>query len=151
MTAVFFILWLILNGRITLEIVLFGAGLSALLYGFMIAFMGWSWRRELHFLRAVPFMAMYVPVLLWEIAKAAVTVLLVALNPSQHPEPALCEFHSGLPGEYRNVILANSITLTPGTITVFQEQDHFVIHALRKEYTQGLENSSFVRLLRKFP
>ena len=75
----------------------------------------------------------------------------LALTPSAQPEPLLVEFHSGLKRESLNVILANSITLTPGTITVFQEEDHFVVHALRREYAEGIENSVFIRLLRRFP
>ena len=39
--------------------------------------------------------------------------------------------------------------LTPGTYTVFQEKDRFVIHCLRREYAEGLEDSSFVHLLRR--
>jgi multicomponent Na+:H+ antiporter subunit E len=47
------------------------------------------------------------------------------------------------------VLLANSITLTPGTYTLFQDKDHFVVHCLRREYAEGMDNSTFVELLRK--
>lgn len=151
MSIPLFLLWILLNGRVTLEIVLIGAGITALLMAFMTRFMGWSVRRERDALRLLPLFALYLLNLLWETVKAAATVLVVALTPALHPEPALVEFHSGLPKEYQNVILANSITLTPGTITVFQEGDHFLVHALRKEYAEGLNRSSFVLLLRKFP
>ena len=151
MSILLFLLWLLLNGRVTPEIVLIGAGLTAALLAFMSRFMGWSVRREREILRLLPLFLLYLLNLLWETVKAAATVLLVALTPSMHPEPVLVEFRSGLPREYQNVILANSITLTPGTITVFQEGDHFLVHALRKEYAQGLNRSSFVLLLRKFP
>ncbi len=151
MSIPLFLLWLLLNGRATVEVVLIGAGVTALLIAFMARFTGWPLRRERELLRLYPLFLLYLLNLLWETVKAAATVLLVALTPSMHPEPVLVEFHSGLPREYQNVILANSITLTPGTITVFQEGDHFLVHALRKEYAQGLNRSSFVLLLRKFP
>ena len=57
--------------------------------------------------------------------------------------------HSGFHTQLQNVLLANSITLTPGTITLFQEGDHFVVHCLRREFGDGIEESSFVKLLRK--
>ena len=151
MSILLFLLWLLLNGRVTLEIVVIGAGLTALLMAFMTRFLGWSVRRERELFRIAPLFLLYLLNLLWETIKAAVTVLAVALTPSLHPEPVLVEFRSGLPREYQNVILANSITLTPGTITVFQEGDRFLVHALRREYAEGLNRSSFVLLLRKFP
>ena len=151
MSILLFLLWLLLNGRVTLEIVVIGAGLTALLMAFMARFLGWSVRRERELFRVAPLFALYLLNLLWETIKAAVTVLAVALTPSLRPEPVLVEFRSGLPREYQNVILANSITLTPGTITVFQEGDRFLVHALRREYAEGLNRSSFVLLLRKFP
>ena len=151
MSVLLFLLWLILCGRVTAEILIFGVGLSALLLYFMIAVTGWTLQKEQKLLRMVPFFVVYFFNLLWETMKAAAAVLLVALNPSLHPEPVLVEFRSGLTREFLNVILANSITLTPGTITVFQERDRFLIHALRREYAEGLESSSFVRLLKKCP
>ena len=151
MSILLFLLWLLLNGRLTLEIVVIGAGVTALLIAFMSRFTGWSPRRERDILRCLPLFLLYLLNLLWETVKAAAAVLLVALTPSMHPEPVLVEFRSGLPREYQNVILANSITLTPGTITVFQEGDRFLVHALRREYAEGLSRSSFVLLLRKFP
>ena len=86
--------------------------------------------------------------LLLEIVKSAATVL-GTIYRADEPEPVFIEFHSGLRGTLANVILANSITLTPGTITVFQEGDHFLIHCLHPEYAEGIEDSSFIRLLRK--
>ena len=44
--------------------------------------------------------------------------------------------------------MANFITLTPGTYTLFQEGDHFVVHCLKREYGEGLEGSSFVKYLK---
>ena len=151
MMALLFLLWVLLNGRVTAEILCFGAVVSALLYWFLTRFTGWSWAREKQFLGLVPLFLAYLVNLVRETVKAAWDVLLVALNPAMHPEPVLVEFRSGLRKEYQNVILANSITLTPGTITVFQERDRFVVHALRREYAEGLNKSSFVRLLRRFP
>ena len=151
MPVLIFCLWLLLNGRVTMEILIFGLLLTAALYAFLAGVLGYPWRRDLLLLRSTPWFALYLLNLLWETLKAALAVARVALTPSAHPEPVLVEFRSGLARESLNVILANSITLTPGTITVFQERDRFVIHALRREYAEGLADSSFVRLLRRFP
>ena len=94
-------------------------------------------------------MILYIGILVVEIIKAAFSVMRVALNPQVKPDPVVIEFHSGFRTDLQNVLLANSITLTPGTYTLFQEGDHFVVHCLRKEYAEGMEESSFVKTLRK--
>ena len=45
--------------------------------------------------------------------------------------------------------MANSITLTPGTITVAIEGNEFVVHCLDKSFAEGIEDSVFVKLLQK--
>ena len=151
MPLLLFALWLLLIGRVSPETICFGLVLTAALYYFMVRFLDWPWRKESWLFRSFPMFLLYALNLVWETLKAAITVAMLALTPSVHPEPVLVEFHSGLDRELLNVLLANSITLTPGTITVFQENDRFLVHALRKEYAEGLEDSSFVRLLRRFP
>ena len=47
------------------------------------------------------------------------------------------------------MILANSITLTPGTITVSLEGNDFYVHCLDKEFAEGIDSSAFVELLQK--
>lgn len=59
----------------------------------------------------------------------------------------LRRFPSSLKQEGNMVILANSITLTPGTITVQVQPHAFVVHALDAKYMQGIECSDFVQIL----
>ena len=47
------------------------------------------------------------------------------------------------------ILLANSITLTPGTITVLLEEDEYVVHCLDKSLAEGINSSIFVSMLRK--
>ena len=112
------LLWILLNGRITVEILLFGAGITALVYVFMLRVLRWSLKKDMKLLRALPLFLLYLLNLAKEIAAAAVKVAALALNPGKKPEPGVIEFHSGLESRGLNVLLANSITLTPGTITI---------------------------------
>ena len=150
MAVLLLLMWLLLFGKVTAEILCFGAVAVAAVYALAIA-LGYPWRKELKALRALPVALWYLGNLLWETLKAAAAVGRLALTPGAQPEPVLVEFRSGLQSEALNVILANSITLTPGTITVFQEHDRFLVHALREEYAAGIEDSSFIRILRRFP
>ena len=148
MAVFIFILWIILNGRVTVELVLTGLVITAAVSAFAWRVIGYSPLNDLRILKNLPVFILYVLNLILEILKAAFTVMKLLFR-ADDPDPVIVEFHSGLQTEMQNVLLANSITLTPGTITIFQEGDHFVIHCLCREYSEGLETSSFIRLLNK--
>ena len=148
MFVLYFACWIILNGRITPEILLFGvvtAGAAAYLTARL---RGRTWLEEKQLLYCLPLLVCYMGILTVEVVKAALAVIRMAWSRHTRPDPVIVEFHSGLPGSWRNVLLANSITLTPGTCTIFQEGDHLVVHSLRPEWAENLEESVFVRMLR---
>lgn len=142
-------LWLILNGRITLEICLFGVALCALIYLFMCKFMDFSVRKDLRLMRNFGYAIAYFFVLLKEIFVSNFKVMAIVLFKRIPITPALTEVRVQLRSRITRTILANSITLTPGTITVKVEEDVFTVHCLSAELIEGIEDSHFVRLLRK--
>lgn len=148
MPVLFFILWIIFNGKITPEIVIFGVPVTAAVTLFSCRILGYSLRNDLKLFKNLPLLFLYILNLIREIIIAASSVIRMIWR-AQDPDPVIIEFHSGFTSRLQNVLLANSITLTPGTITVLQEGDRFVIHCLRPEYAEGIEDSSFIRLLRK--
>ncbi|MGN1084437.1 MAG: Na+/H+ antiporter subunit E [Lachnospiraceae bacterium] len=148
MILILFALWLIFNGKITLEIVLFGAVLSLAVYLFCWRFLEYSPKRELHALCILPQGIGYFFVLLIEIVKANCAVISLIVSPKYEPEPVLVTFRTDLKTDLAKTVLANSITLTPGTITVELTEDEFKVHCLDKEMAEGLCDSIFVRLLR---
>jgi multicomponent Na+:H+ antiporter subunit E len=143
-----FVLWIILNGRITLELVIFGILIATAVTLFTDRVIGYRMSTDVSILRNLPLIFMYVVYLIWQIILSALTLAGMVFR-AEDPDPVIVEFHSGLMNESSNVLLANSITLTPGTITVFQEGDRFVIHCLKPEFGEGLEDSTFIRLLKK--
>ncbi|MBQ8799773.1 MAG: Na+/H+ antiporter subunit E [Lachnospiraceae bacterium] len=149
MLVVLFALWLIFNGKVTLEIVLFGIVLSTLVYLFCCKFLGYNPKRELIALRLLPQGIGYFFVLVWEVVKANVTAISLVVSPKYDVEPVLITFRTDLKTDLARTVLANSITLTPGTITVELTDEEFKVHCLDKEMAEGIENSVFVRLLLK--
>ncbi len=141
--------WLILNGKVTIEICLFGVGISAALIFFMCRFMGYNMKKELLLFRLSPLLVRYFWVLVKEIVKANVCVLKIILSPELQPEPALVFFETDLTTGMAKMMLANSITLTPGTITVSVEDNRFCVHCLDRELAEGMEESVFVELLKE--
>ena len=149
MAVLLFFLWIVLNGRITLELVLVGAVVTAAVYFLADKALGYSLKKDMQMLRNLPLITAYMMNLVLEIIKASASVISIIWSRTRKPEPVFVEFHSGLKEEMQNVILANSITLTPGTYTVIQKGDYFLVHCLREEMGQGMSESSFVKLLRR--
>lgn len=149
MILVLFALWLVFNGKVTLEIVLFGIVLSAAVYLFCWKFLEYSPKRELLALRLLPQGIGYFFVLVWEIVKANCAAIALIVSPKYEVEPVLVTFRTELKTDLARTVLANSITLTPGTITVELTDEEFKVHCLDKEMAEGLADSVFVRLLTK--
>ncbi len=147
MFIVFILLWLVLNERVTLEIVYFGLGISAALYVFVVKFMDYSPKKEWAAIRKLSKTLKYLFNLLVEIFKANVGVMHFILSPRYEVEPQLVYFKTKLKKDVERVMLANSITLTPGTITVSLEEDLMCVHCLDKTLADGLEDSEFERQL----
>lgn len=61
----------------------------------------------------------------------------------------MVKFKTNLKTRPGRILLANSITLTPGTITVSLSDDEYVVHCLDKSLAQGIDSSIFVELLEK--
>lgn len=149
MYILFFLMWIILNGKITWEIAGFGAVIAAVMYAFICKFMDYSIRRDILVMKKTIFILQYIAVLIWEIVKANWTVMKMILSVKKEKEPVLFRFKTGLKTRTARVVLANSITLTPGTITVSLEEDEYVVHCLDKSLAAGMEDSVFVRLLER--
>ena len=143
-----FALWIVLNGRVTVELVIFGVVIASAVTFFANRVIGYTPAIDRRILRNLPVFLLYVLNLVREIIISAFKMCGMVYR-AEDPDPVIIEFHSGFDTQLQNVLLANSITLTPGTITLFQEGDHFVVHCLRQEFGEGIEESSFVRLLRK--
>lgn len=75
-------------------------------------------------------LAAYVPWLVWQIVVGSFEVAWVVLHPRLPISPRLVRLHVPLPHNLARLVLANSITLTPGTVTLDVDGDEFVVHAL---------------------
>jgi multicomponent Na+:H+ antiporter subunit E len=87
----------------------------------------------------------YGPWLLWEILKSSVDVARRAFSRKPEIDPILIRLPTRLRSDLSRVIYANSITLTPGTVTVSVEPDTLVVHALSREGAAGLEAGGMAR------
>lgn len=149
MILLYFVIWLTVNGRITTETVIVGAIVSAALHLLSRSFPS---ARPLPFfsvLHHIPGGLFYLLLLLVEIVKANLQVIRLVLSPVIEVEPCLVRFRTDLRTEAARVALANSITLTPGTLTVSLKGNNLLIHALDRGMARGLDESALVRQLRR--
>lgn len=149
MFLLLFICWIVFNGKITLEILLIGAAVTALVYAFMCKFLSWSLKKDWYMFRLSGFLIEYLFVLLIEILKANIITARHLLSYRNEVEPVIVEFSVPLKTEKARVMLANSITLTPGTITVRLKDNNYTVHCLDNSLAEGIDNSIFVKLLMK--
>lgn len=141
--------WILLNGKFTLEIFLFGTVICCGVYAFLCRFMDFSVRKDLILAKSIGQLSVYLLVLVREIAIANWNVLKLVYSPRYEPEPELVHFKVDLKTGIGKVLLANSITLTPGTITVSITGDEYCVHCLDKSFAEGIESSVFVDMLHK--
>jgi multicomponent Na+:H+ antiporter subunit E len=133
------ILWLVLSGSTALLHILFGAAAAAL-----VTWMNrgdellseWLWR--------FPGMLRYAPWLFAEIVKANLQVARLVLDPRLPIDPVIVTFDSVLTSPLARTTFANSITLTPGTITLDVDGSSFTVHAIT-EAMSDLSGSAMER------
>ncbi len=149
MIVILFLLWLILNGKVTLEICLFGVGITALIYTFVHFAFGLGLKDEVRFWKKAGLLFCYIVVLVVEVLKANFSVMRIILHRKIEYHPAIVRIRVPLKRNFTRVLLANSITLTPGTITVDLTGDEYTIQCLDRAAAEGLEDGIFVRMLKK--
>lgn len=81
----------------------------------------------------LPLTLIYFVWLFKEIVKANVAVVRAVMSPGLEVSPTLTKIPTPQSTDIGRVMFANSITLTPGTVSVCMEDDHILVHALLSE------------------
>ncbi len=88
---------------------------------------------------------LYVPWLVWEIFKSNVRVARIILAPRLRVDPSIVHFRASQKSDLGRFIYANSITLTPGTVTTGIVGDDFEVHAIVQSEIDGSEENDMNR------
>ncbi len=89
--------------------------------------------------------ALYLPWLVWEIFKSNVRVARIILSPRLRVDPSIMHFRASQRTDLGRFIYANSITLTPGTVTTGIVGDDLEVHAIVQEEIDGTEENEMNR------
>lgn len=149
MYLLFFLIWVIFNGQFTMEIAAFGIVIAGVMYAFVCKFMGYKPKNDILMAKKMIYIIQYFLILIKEIVKANFMVIKMITSSRYELEPAVVHFKADLETTPARVMLANSITLTPGTITVSLEGNEYVVHCLDKTLAEGINSSIFVTLLKR--
>ena len=148
MFILLFLFWLLINGKITWELVIIGLIVCGLVYAFSCAFLNFSLKKDLRIMKSFHLIIAFLFMLVWEVIKSNWNMITL-IWANKEPDPKIAKFNVDLHSPFLRVLFANSITLTPGTITISLTEDEFVVHALRGEYIEGIENSVLLKILKK--
>jgi multicomponent Na+:H+ antiporter subunit E len=145
---VLFLFWVALSGHYTPFFVAIGIG-SAFLSALAAARLGIvdSEGHPVHLLWGA---FTYVPWLLWEIAKSAWAVSILILHPRLPISPTMTRIIAGQKTTIGIAIHANSITLTPGTITTGVKDNVLTVHALTRDGAVEVEAGRMDARCRRF-
>ncbi len=130
------VLWLLLSGRP--EGLLIGLGLASTVLVVMVARRMGMVDHEGHPIHLTPGTLKYWPWLAWEIIKANIAVAKVIIQKDMPIEPTCLCIKGTQKNELGHVVYANSITLTPGTVTTQLEGSLLTIHALTIDAAESL-------------
>jgi len=148
MFVILLVLWLIFAGSVTVTNLILGVLVSGLITLLCTKFMGYDTKRFYRGLTKADEIAVYLAYLLKEIVRENFDVLRFIYRKGQ-PKPMLVRFNGGVQHEALRVLVANSITLTPGTYTVKLEGDEYAVHALDEYFQVDIEYSEFFKMARK--
>lgn len=121
-----FVTWLILNASLATEI-LFSGVMIALVLTLAFRSLG-AWEQIRWNPRVLLAYLLYMGVFLRELLKANLNVAGIVFSPRLVIEPGIVEITTRLQSPVGRMVLANSITLTPGTLTVDIQGDRLFIH-----------------------
>ncbi len=148
--SLFFVLagtWLLLSGHWSM--LLLGLGLASVL---LVVFCA----RRLEVIddegmpiEIIPGLVRYAPWLIQQIILSCLDVSKRILNPKMPISPAIVHIDAGQKSDMGRVSLANSITLTPGTISLDVGRDTIEVHALSAESAASLADGEMARRVHK--
>lgn len=137
------VLWLLLSGQF--EPLFLSLGVLSVVAVVLIARRMEVIDPEGHPVHLARLIFSYWPWLVKEIIKSNIDVTRLVLNPRLPISPTVIAVKATQQSDVGRVTYANSITLTPGTVTIATEHDSFLVHALTRDMAAGVESGDMDR------
>ena len=130
------VVWLLLSGHYTALILSFGAVSSLIVIWFM-----WRMARvdeKLDILPIRPRVLYYLLWLMWQVVLSNIDLVRRIWDPTLPIRPTWQRLDIKVTSPLAKTLYANSITLTPGTLTTDVREDHFMVHSLSPDGIEDL-------------
>ena len=151
MPILLFLAWLMFNGRVTVDVIVVGVIAVALLTFILHRIGVYDPGKDMAYAsKILPFLG-FVLSLIIEVFKANIHMILLVLSPRPEEKinPCIVAHKTKLRTPAGLVGLANTITLTPGTVTVDVGDDCVYVHAIDAHAYEGLKNNPLERQLER--
>ena len=145
---VLFVFWLALSGHYTVMLISIGA--VAVLLTVFATFRMNEVDDEAHPYQLIPKTLTYWPWLLMEIAKSAWSVAKIIVSPRLPISPTMTVVNASQKTSSGVATYANSITLTPGTITTEVHGNRLIVHALVRDGALDVEGGAMDARVSRF-
>lgn len=147
MFIVLFFFWMVMSGRTETKFIIYGvltaAVVSWITYPLLLVPNKDASKKYFVFGVSIPKFICYFFWLMWQLVLANVDVLLATTSQEMAIDPKIVRFYFKADNPMATVVLANSITLTPGTVTVNVTEDGlYEIHALTLGAASGVLDGS---------
>jgi len=141
------IVWLAFTTTFAMQELIVGVVISAIISYFTIPYFTCCLLTILSPTR-IFYMIYYLFVFIWELIKSNMDVARRVLTPSLPINPGIVKFKTKLTTDYSRMVLANSITLTPGTLSIDIIDDTFYVHWIDVKTTNPEE--AYMEIAEKF-
>lgn len=149
MPVLLFLFWIALNGRYTFDVIVTGIIVTILASVFNYCFVGIDFKTEKKIWSKFFLIIFYLFTIVIEVVKSNVLMIRIVLSPVINIKPQLVYFNSPVRSEMAKVMLANSITLTPGSVTFKVDGDKYGVHAIDPVVGDKLDNNHLVQKIKK--
>ncbi|HEX9625895.1 MAG TPA: Na+/H+ antiporter subunit E [Acidiferrobacterales bacterium] len=139
-----FAVWVLLSGETGSVFLMVSGALCSLLVAFLAVRKGVV-DAEGHPVQILGTALVYWPWLAWQIVLANIDVTWRVWHPRLPIAPRMLKLPYRTRNDLTTVIYANSITLTPGTVTVSIEKKHMLVHALTEKSARALLDGEMER------
>lgn len=124
---IYFLFWLAYTASFAAEEIIIGIIIAALLSLFTYKSFS-QLKSDNNILKKIISFTAYIPIFIIEMVKANIDVARRVINPNLPINPGIVKINTDLSSDYAKLFLANSITLTPGTLTMDVKDDNLYIH-----------------------
>ena len=147
MPFILLLLWIIFNGRATADVLVSGILAVLLVCVFCYRYLDYRLKSDWVILKNTGKLVQYFILLIKEMIAANIQIIGFVLSPKIRIKPCIIHFQAKIQSVPGRVLLANTITLVPGSVTGEMSDQGYSVHALTPDIARAQYGSVFERYI----